>query len=77
ASIAVAAGVGLDAALSALGGLAAAGYIERSANGWRLCKQTASYRKAPDSAVLDPPRAPEPDPAETPPFPDELAPSSA
>ncbi|MFI7616994.1 DNA-processing protein DprA [Nonomuraea terrae] len=77
ASIAVAAGVGLDTTLSALGGLAAAGYIERSANGWRLCRQTASYRKAPDSAVLDPPPAPEPDPAETPPFPDDVAPCPA
>lgn len=77
ASIAVAAGVGLDATLSALGGLAAAGYIERSANGWRLCRQTVSYRKAAESAVLDPPPAPAPDPDETPPCPDDCATSPA
>ncbi|SDJ66582.1 DNA processing protein [Nonomuraea jiangxiensis] len=67
ASIAVAAGVGLDAALSALGGLAAAGYIERTTSGWRLRKQTTTYPKAPDSAALEPPPTPEPqDPPEDP-----------
>ncbi|MFC5831415.1 DNA-processing protein DprA [Nonomuraea insulae] len=72
ASIAVAAGVGLDATLSALGGLAAAGYIERTTNGWRLRKQTTAYRKAPDSAALAPPPTPEPDPTDTPPAPDDF-----
>ncbi|WP_344879641.1 DNA-processing protein DprA [Nonomuraea antimicrobica] len=72
ASIAVAAGVSLDAALSALGGLAAAGYIERTPKGWRLRKQTTAYRKAPDSAALEPPPTPEPDPTDTPPFPDDF-----
>ncbi|MFB4265713.1 DNA-processing protein DprA [Nonomuraea sp. GTA35] len=72
ASIAVAAGMSLDATLSALGGLAAAGYVERIPKGWRLRRQTASYRKAPDSAALEPPPAPEPDPAEIPPPPDDF-----
>ncbi|MGC5012461.1 DNA-processing protein DprA [Streptosporangium sp. DT93] len=36
ATIAVAAGVDLDTALSCLGGLAAAGYVERVSRGWRL-----------------------------------------
>lgn len=36
ASIAVAAGVDLDVALSSLGHLAAAGYVERVPNGWRI-----------------------------------------
>lgn len=36
AGIAVAAGVDLSTALSCLGGLAAAGYVERSGRGWRL-----------------------------------------
>ncbi|WP_344209124.1 DNA-processing protein DprA [Nonomuraea bangladeshensis] len=72
ASIAVAAGVNLSTALSALGGLAAAGYIERAADGWRLRKQTTSYRKAPDSAVLEPPHIDaDADPFQDPPFPDE------
>ncbi|MEW9555240.1 DNA-processing protein DprA [Nonomuraea sp. NPDC050783] len=72
ATIAVAAGVGLDAALSALGGLAAAGYIERAPDGWRLRKHTASYRKAPEAAALDlPPVAEDSDPTQDPPFPDE------
>ncbi|MEO3875119.1 DNA-processing protein DprA [Nonomuraea sp. B12E4] len=76
ASIAVAAGVSLDAALSALGGLAAAGYIERTTNGWRLRKQTTTYLKAPDSAALEPPpnREPPEDPVfmeDNPPLPDE------
>jgi DNA processing protein len=72
ASIAVAAGVGLDTTLSALGGLAAAGYIERTTNGWRLRKQLTTYRKAPDTATLEPPPAPEPDPTDTPPPPDDF-----
>ncbi|MEU8403332.1 DNA-processing protein DprA [Nonomuraea sp. NPDC048892] len=72
ASIAVAAGVGLDTALSALGGLAAAGYVERSTKGWRLRKQQTAYRKALDSATLEPPPTPEPDPAEVPPFPEDF-----
>lgn len=72
ASIAVAAGVGLDTALSALGGLAAAGYVERSTKGWRLRKQQTAYRRAPDSSTLEPPPAPEPDPAEIPPFPEDF-----
>ncbi|MCK2221523.1 DNA-processing protein DprA [Actinomadura sp. ATCC 31491] len=72
ASIAVAAGVSLGEALSALGGLAAAGYIERSTDGWRLRKTTTSYRKAPDSAALVPRRADDDsDPTQDPPFPDE------
>ncbi|MEU7739652.1 DNA-processing protein DprA [Nonomuraea sp. NPDC049158] len=54
ASIAVAAGVSLDAALSALGGLAAAGYIERVAKGWRTRKTPSrTYVKADETA---PPR---------------------
>ncbi|MER6006921.1 DNA-processing protein DprA [Nonomuraea angiospora] len=71
ASIAVAAGLSLDATLSALGGLAAAGYIERTTNGWRLRKQFASYPKAPDSAAPEPPATPEPDASDDPPFPDD------
>ncbi|WP_236051428.1 DNA-processing protein DprA [Nonomuraea cypriaca] len=72
ASIAVAAGVGMDATISALGGLAAAGYIERTANGWRLRKQLTAYPKAPESAVLDPPPTPEhTDPTQDLPFPDD------
>ncbi|SEG54456.1 DNA processing protein [Nonomuraea solani] len=70
ASIAVAAGIGLDATLSALGGLAAAGYIERTTKGWRIRKQVTSYPKAPESAALEPPPTPHPDPTEPPPFPD-------
>ncbi|MET8866681.1 DNA-processing protein DprA [Nonomuraea sp. NPDC004580] len=72
ASIAVAAGVTLDAALSALGGLAAAGYIERTPRGWRLRKPSTSYRKAPDTLALQPPPTPEPDPTDLPPPPDDL-----
>jgi DNA processing protein len=72
ASIAVAAGVGLDATLSALGGLAAAGYIERAAKGWCLRKQRASYPRASESAVLEPPPVREDvDPTQDPPFPDD------
>ncbi|SPL97536.1 Rossmann fold nucleotide-binding protein Smf possibly involved in DNA uptake [[Actinomadura] parvosata subsp. kistnae] len=71
ASIAVAAGLGLDTTLSALGGLAAAGYIERTSKGWRLRKQTTTYRKASDSTALEPPPTPEPDPTDLPPPPDE------
>ncbi|RVX37742.1 DNA processing protein [Nonomuraea polychroma] len=72
ASIAVAAGLGLDATLSALGGLAAAGYIERSPDGWRLRKQGATYRKAAGSTHLEPPQtAEDSDPTQEPPFPDE------
>ncbi|WP_228011131.1 DNA-processing protein DprA [Nonomuraea phyllanthi] len=74
ASIAVAAGVSLDAALSALGGLAAAGYIERATNGWRLRKESASYRKAPDSAFLEPPSTPEPAPLDDPQSPEDADP---
>ncbi|TMR90285.1 DNA-protecting protein DprA [Nonomuraea basaltis] len=72
ASIAVKAGVGLDAALSALGGLAAAGYIERTPDGWRLRKQTTTYRKASESTALEPPPiAEDMDPTQDPPVPDE------
>ncbi|WP_246064219.1 DNA-processing protein DprA [Nonomuraea longispora] len=72
ASIAVAAGVGLDTALSALGGLAAAGYIERAANGWRLRKSATSYRKGPEAAALQPPLTAEAaDQTDDPPFPDD------
>jgi DNA processing protein len=39
AQIAVVAGVGLDTALRCLGELAAAGFIERSASGWRVRKR--------------------------------------
>ncbi|MEV6159226.1 DNA-processing protein DprA [Nonomuraea sp. NPDC052129] len=54
ASIAVAAGVSLDTALSALGGLAAAGYVERVAKGWRTRKTPPkTYVKADETA---PPR---------------------
>ncbi|MEV0150137.1 MULTISPECIES: DNA-processing protein DprA [unclassified Nonomuraea] len=53
ASIALSAGVSLDATLSALGGLAAAGYVERVEKGWRLRRASASYRKA-DTALPDP-----------------------
>ncbi|NUS08170.1 MAG: DNA-protecting protein DprA, partial [Nonomuraea sp.] len=60
ASIAVAAGVSMEITLSALGGLAAAGYIERMPSGWRLRKTTASYLKAPDSVALTPPTTIEP-----------------
>ncbi|GAA2206283.1 DNA-processing protein DprA [Nonomuraea monospora] len=72
ASIAVTAGMSLDTTLSALGGLAAAGYIERTSGGWRLRKQPAAYRKASDSAALEPPPIPEPDPTDIPPPPDDL-----
>ncbi len=69
ASIAVAAGVALDKTLSALGGLAAAGYIERTPDGWRLRRQPSAYRKASESVALDPPPTPEPDPTDAPPPP--------
>ncbi|NRQ40655.1 DNA-protecting protein DprA, partial [Nonomuraea sp. NN258] len=61
ASIAVEAGVSMDVTLSALGGLAAAGYIERSPKGWRLRRSPqAAYPKADDtSAGQCPPPAPE------------------
>ncbi|MEV0617879.1 DNA-processing protein DprA [Nonomuraea sp. NPDC050404] len=72
ASIAVAAGLGLDVTLSALGGLAAAGFVERTTNGWRLRKQTATYRRAPDSTALEPPPTPEPEPTDLPPPPDDF-----
>ncbi len=39
AAIAVAAGVGLDTAIRCLGALAAAGFVERCANGWRIRKE--------------------------------------
>ena len=39
AQIAVVAGVGLDTALRCLGELAAAGFVERSASGWRIRKK--------------------------------------
>ncbi|MGN9838711.1 DNA-processing protein DprA [Nonomuraea sp. H19] len=72
ASIAVSAGVSLDATLSALGGLAAAGYIERAPDGWRLRKQATTYPKAPESAALEPPPiAEDTDPTQDPPFPDD------
>ncbi|WP_223166938.1 DNA-processing protein DprA [Nonomuraea sp. SYSU D8015] len=72
ASIAVAAGLGLDTTLSALGALAAAGYIERSPDGWRLRKQTTTYRKASESTALECPSiADDTDPTQEPPFPDE------
>ncbi|TMR07115.1 DNA-protecting protein DprA [Nonomuraea turkmeniaca] len=71
ASIAVAAGLGLDATLSALGGLAAAGYIERSPDGWRVRKLGTTYRKASEAAVLEPRMAEDADPTQEPPFPDE------
>jgi DNA processing protein len=72
ASIAVAAGLSLDAALSALGGLAAAGYIERSPDGWRLRKQKTAYRKASEATTLERSRmADDADPTQDPPFPDE------
>ncbi|MFI6919344.1 DNA-processing protein DprA [Nonomuraea spiralis] len=70
ASIAVSAGVSMEITLSALGGLAAAGYIERTAGGWRLRKTTVSYLKAPESIALDPPPANEA-PATDPPPPSE------
>ncbi|WP_082310906.1 DNA-processing protein DprA [Nonomuraea sp. SBT364] len=55
ASIAVAAGVSLNTALSALGSLAAAGYVERVPKGWRIRKAPSPvYRKAPDSVSLPP-----------------------
>jgi DNA processing protein len=71
ASIATEAGVSMDATMSALGGLAAAGYIERSPKGWRLRRVTSSYPKANDSVAAIPPPAPEdsPWPPETPPPP--------
>ncbi|NUW46706.1 DNA-protecting protein DprA [Nonomuraea rhodomycinica] len=54
ASIALSAGVSLDATLSALGGLAAAGYVERVEKGWRLRRPaSASYRKS-DAPLPDP-----------------------
>ncbi|MFG1949146.1 DNA-processing protein DprA [Nonomuraea sp. NPDC048826] len=47
ATIAVTAGVDFNTALSALGSLAAAGYIERTANGWRARRPpTPIYPKA-------------------------------
>ncbi|WP_336208209.1 DNA-processing protein DprA [Nonomuraea sp. LPB2021202275-12-8] len=68
ASIAVSAGVDLNTALSSLGALAAAGYIERAANGWRT-RKTASpvYPKARDTLVLN--TAPQPAPDNDPPRP--------
>lgn len=56
ASIAVAAGVDLNTVLSALGGLAAAGYIERVPKGWRT-RRTASpvYPKAQETLALNTP----------------------
>ncbi|MEU6720034.1 DNA-processing protein DprA [Nonomuraea sp. NPDC046802] len=77
ASIAVAAGVGLDTALSALGGLAAAGYIERTTRGWRLRNQRSSYLKAPESDTLEPPPVPEPDPTDVPPPPEDFPPTQS
>lgn len=79
ASIAVAAGVSLDVALSALGGLGAAGYVERTDKGWRLRRTTsAAYRKAPESAALDTPPAREDAPDDLPSpedHPDDLPPA--
>jgi DNA processing protein len=47
ATIAVAAGVDLNAAISALGSLAAAGYVERTPNGWRARRPPSPvYRQA-------------------------------
>lgn len=68
ASIAVAAGVDLNTVLSALGGLAAAGYVERVPKGWRT-RATASpvYSKAQEALALDTP--PPPTPPTVPPAP--------
>lgn len=52
ASIALSAGVPLDTALSALGGLAAAGYVERVEKGWRVRRASAAYRRL--DTLLDP-----------------------
>ncbi|WP_308250717.1 DNA-processing protein DprA [Nonomuraea rhizosphaerae] len=68
ASIAVTAGVSLDAALSALGGLAAAGYVERVEKGWRT-RRTAptAYQKAHDTAPSRPSPSDATDPDDLPP----------
>ncbi|WP_307832430.1 DNA-processing protein DprA [Planomonospora sp. ID91781] len=42
AVIAVEAGVDLETVLSCLGGLAAAGYVEKTSRGWRLCPEKPS-----------------------------------
>lgn len=60
ATIAVTAGVDLSTALSSLGGLAAAGYIERAQNGWRLRRTPAP--RLPEEPKSDHP--PDPDPWE-------------
>ncbi|MGI5269730.1 DNA-processing protein DprA [Nonomuraea sp. CA-218870] len=61
ATIAVAAGVDLDTALSALGALAAGGYVERTANGWRARTPASPvYPKA--APAPDPVRRPDPHP---------------
>ncbi|MFB4293959.1 DNA-processing protein DprA [Nonomuraea sp. ATR24] len=55
ATIAVAAGVPLNTALSALGSLAAAGYVERVPKGWRIRKAPSPvYPKATPTAVDQP-----------------------
>jgi DNA processing protein len=74
ASIAVTAGVSLDTALSALGGLAAAGYIERVEKGWRTRKTTRTpYQKAADTAPPRPYPSDLTDPEDLPPSPDDPA----
>jgi len=70
AAIAVSAGVDLNTALSSLGSLAAAGYIERATNGWRIRKAASPvYPKADDTLVLTaaphPPESPDAFPTPT------------
>jgi DNA processing protein len=73
ATIAVAAGVSLDVALSSLGGLAAAGYIERVPKGWRTRKTVSpSYEKADPETATDSPPSPLTIPDEMPLFLDDL-----
>lgn len=75
ATIAVAAGVDLGTALSCLGGLAAAGYIERTAHGWRLRRTPAPRpQPAPDPALTNHPALTDPLPPLTPPLPEDPTP---
>ena len=43
ATIAVAAGVGVDAVVRSIGLLAAGGYVERCSRGWRIRRRAASF----------------------------------
>ncbi|MFI6319565.1 DNA-processing protein DprA [Nonomuraea sp. NPDC050556] len=62
ATIAVAAGVDLPTALSCLGGLAAAGYIDRTPTGWRLRRPTPPPAHP---SLANPPALANPQPPDT------------